>query len=79
MPLKSDANPFQATSGPHPMRKPSAGRHRPVHSLQAVISPVSEMLPRDFDAIPEAEDELRREVMAGHLFGGEPFTGKPRS
>ena len=68
-----------ATSGPPKMRQTRAGRHRPVHSLQAVTSPISEMLPRDFDAIPEAEDELRREVMAGHLFGGEPFTGKPRS
>lgn len=78
MPLKSDANPFQATSGPHPMRKPSAGKPAscPGYLIQKA-DPV--ILHADFDAIPEAEDELRREVMAGHLFAGDPFTGKPRS
>ena len=50
------------------MREPRAGRHRPVHSLNAVAYPISEMLPRDFDGIREAEVEALRQVASGHSF-----------
>lgn len=60
------------------MRKPSAGKPASVHDyLAAKADPV--ILHADFDAIPEAEDELRREVMAGHSFSAEIQGRKPKS
>lgn len=41
------------------MRQTRAGHHRPVPKLATLV-------PKDFDQIEEAEDELRREILHGH-------------
>lgn len=57
------------------------GLRRTIKPVPAYLLPKSEpvILARDFDAIPEAEDELRREVMAGHSFSAEIQGRKPKS
>lgn len=49
------------------MPQPRTGYRKPVSPLHAVTSPISEMLPRDFDNIPEAEGEYRDLCLKGHV------------
>lgn len=49
------------------MPQTPTGYRKPVSPLHAVTSPISEMLPRDFDNIPEAEGEAVGWVLKGHV------------
>jgi hypothetical protein len=53
------------------MKETRTGHNRPVHRIHAITSPVSEMLPRDFDQIETAEDQARDWVGRGHYFSAE--------
>jgi hypothetical protein len=48
------------------MRQPRAGKPVPVHSSEA--QQIVNLIPRDFDKIPEAEDEARNWILRDHYY-----------